>query len=413
MGFSPVATAPATRQDDDDDNNDDDGKQEHSSAPGQTTTTTTTTTQKNTTIINEQPKETSSPSSSEPPLCKHWAKFKECLYHSRGKCKFSHPDSIVPKSIQRHRTQGGRLQTRNDARVAQFRHFMATQLSASNNNNNSITNTPITINTAFEGARVLDVAGGKGELAYQLIHLCGVESCHVVDPRSLSLGRFQQRRQRGFYHRSIFLHPEIVSQRDDEEQDVGHLRCLFTADLWKMHGDDKQEINFRESNGRATEAWTWPPPRGEGNKCSCSGRNYPTLSASSADEDSCCDDHHDDNDDNDRDDEVDPSHPQTRFPTFDVASSITQSATLIVGMHPDQAVGAIVDAALHLNISFFVVPCCTYSAEFPQRKTVPLGDRTVKTYDELLDYLQAKSEHIQRATLPFEGKNICLFRVVE
>ena len=81
-------------------------------------------------------------------------------------------------------------------------------------------------------------------------------------------------------------------------------------------------------------------------------------------------------------------------------------------MKTHAAVDAIVDAALHLDISFFVVPCCTYSAEFPFRKTVR-GEKTITTYDELLDYLQAKSSDIQRTTLPFEGKNICLYRVAK
>ena len=53
---------------------------------------------------------------------------------------------------------------------------------------------------------------------------------------------------------------------------------------------------------------------------------------------------------------------------FDHASSVVKTANLIVGMHPDQAVDAIVDAALYQNISFFVVPCCTYSREFPNRR---------------------------------------------
>ena len=81
-------------------------------------------------------------------------------------------------------------------------------------------------------------------------------------------------------------------------------------------------------------------------------------------------------------------------------------------MHPDQAVDAIVDAALSLNVSFFAVPCCVHSSEFPNRK---LGGAkgVVSNYDELLDYLCDKDDSIKRAVLPFEGKNVCLYRVVE
>ena len=118
-------------------------------------------------------------------------------------------------------------------------------------------------------------------------------------------------------------------------------------------------------------------------------------------------------------------------------------------MHPDQAVDAIIDAALYKNISFFVVPCCTYSREFPNRR-IPLitttnttddnnnndenemdnnenengngngkthqqqktATKLVTTYDELLQYLENKSSDIKRHVLPFEGRNVCLYRVV-
>ena len=392
--------------------------------------------------------ESPSPAASEPPLCRHWAKMKRCLYYSKGKCKFSHPESTIPKyscenngttantaqqgdgicgvKLPRHRTPSGRLQTRNDARVAQFRNFIAQKLKQAAAVKKTMRSAHSTLEVeneqqqpddweeergGLEGHRVLDVAGGKGELAYQLIHLCGVESCHVVDPRALSLRRFRTRRQRGHYHRSMFLHPEIVTPREKEEVDVGHLRCLFTEELWMISnpatddarnedddddGAEKQqetpEVSFQENNARATEAWEWPPPTKNGK--------------------STKDQHHGGGEDRD-----DPNSTKTPFPTYDYASSITQNATLIVGMHPDQAVDAIVDAALVLNVSFFVVPCCTYSAEFPHRKVlIPGGSgeekKVVKTYDELLDYLQAKSDDIQRAELHFEGKNICLYRVV-
>jgi len=135
-------------------------------------------------------------------------------------------------------------------------------------------------------------------------------------------------------------------------------------------------------------------------------------------------------------------------------------------MHPDQAVDAIIDAALYQNISFFVVPCCVFSCEFPNRRipiitttttttnsngdnnnddddngrkntivTTPTGTmqtgipptstntttktttkttrtKLVTTYDELLQYLENKSPDIQRHVLPFEGRNVCLYRVV-
>ena len=51
-----------------------------------------------------------------------------------------------------------------------------------------------------EGSSVLDVAGGKGELALQLVHMSEVPAT-VVEPRRLQLATFHKRLARGFYHR--------------------------------------------------------------------------------------------------------------------------------------------------------------------------------------------------------------------
>jgi len=51
-----------------------------------------------------------------------------------------------------------------------------------------------------EGSGVLDVAGGKGELALQLVHMSKVPAT-VVEPRRLQLATFHKRLARGFYHR--------------------------------------------------------------------------------------------------------------------------------------------------------------------------------------------------------------------
>lgn len=327
-----------------------------------------------------------------PPICKHWARSGSCLYHSKGRCKFRHPEECVPKvqPRERHRSKGGRLQTRNDCRVIRFRAFIASHFGPDN---------PLT------AQRVLDVAGGKGELGFQMAQLCHVESVHVVDPRSLKLGHYQMRWRRGFYHTSAkVLYDEIVDPKPTEdtppeEKDVGHLRCLFSSELWvtKQEGENgdgaskkskrSTEEQFQQNCYRA-QAWTWPPKGNDNEHCA----EY------SAPEE--------------KDDEEDKDGSEKNFvlPTFDHASDIVRKATLIVGMHPDQAVDAIVDAALALNVSFFVVPCCTYSHEFPHRRTTE--GKQVTKYDELLDYLQAKSPDIQRTVLPFEGKNICLYRVV-
>ncbi|KAK9810172.1 hypothetical protein WJX72_006052 [[Myrmecia] bisecta] len=86
------------------------------------------------------------------------------------------------------------------------------------------------------------------------------------------------------------------------------------------------------------------------------------------------------------------------------AKATLRDCSVLVGMHPDQAVEYIVDYARKSRKPFAVVPCCVYFNEFPWRR---LPDGTpVKKYSQLVQYLAAiDPEHIKVAELPFEGRN--------
>lgn len=85
---------------------------------------------------------------------------------------------------------------------------------------------------------------------------------------------------------------------------------------------------------------------------------------------------------------------------------LLRSCTAIVALHPDEATETIVDTAVANRIPFCVVPCCVFCRLYPHRQH---QGRLVSTYDDLLDYLQAKDPSIQRTALPFYGKNIVLW----
>lgn len=88
--------------------------------------------------------------------------------------------------------------------------------------------------------------------------------------------------------------------------------------------------------------------------------------------------------------------------------ALLSEASIFVGMHPDQATEYIVDAALELNKPFAVVPCCVFTNLFPKRKT-PSGS-IVRTYEELIEYLQHKDPRIRKEYLPYScGRNIVLY----
>ena len=78
-------------------------------------------------------------------------------------------------------------------------------------------------------------------------------------------------------------------------------------------------------------------------------------------------------------------------------------------LQPDQALDAIVDAALALGKPFAVVPCCVFSREFPNRRLS--GERAVTTRDDLIEYIQEKDPGIERAVLKCPGANVVLWKV--
>jgi hypothetical protein len=87
--------------------------------------------------------------------------------------------------------------------------------------------------------------------------------------------------------------------------------------------------------------------------------------------------------------------------------ALLADAAALIGMHPDQATEAIVEAALRLRRPFAVVPCCVFARQFAARRAP--GGGLVETLNDLLDYLRNKHPNMQRHVLPFEGRNVVLF----
>ncbi|ETL81394.1 hypothetical protein F441_18912 [Phytophthora nicotianae CJ01A1] len=87
---------------------------------------------------------------------------------------------------------------------------------------------------------------------------------------------------------------------------------------------------------------------------------------------------------------------------------LVEQASLLVGMHPDEATDSIFDVAIKFNKPFAVVPCCVFGQKFPDRRQ-PNGCK-VLSYENLVEYLTAKHPEIEKAFLPFDGKNLVLFR---
>ena len=81
---------------------------------------------------------------------------------------------------------------------------------------------------------------------------------------------------------------------------------------------------------------------------------------------------------------------------------------VVVGLHPDQATGGILELARALGRPFAVVPCCTFADEFPERRLT--GDRPVRTYDDLVEWMLAfEGTSPEKGFLMFFGKNLVVY----
>eukprot|EP00923_Selenidium_pygospionis_P007617 GHVN01013034.1.p1 GENE.GHVN01013034.1~~GHVN01013034.1.p1 ORF type:complete len:379 (+),score=47.98 GHVN01013034.1:316-1452(+) len=107
-----------------------------------------------------------------------------------------------------------------------------------------------------------------------------------------------------------------------------------------------------------------------------------------------------------------------------------ESAVLLIGMHADNATEAIVDAALHYQKPFVVVPCCVFPNLFPQRnvevveeqesdehddasdkkkKKVVVRQVQVRTHEQFCQFLLEKDERFRQSVLRFEGRNVAMW----
>lgn len=111
-------------------------------------------------------------------------------------------------------------------------------------------------------------------------------------------------------------------------------------------------------------------------------------------------------------------------------ADLLRAASLLVGMHPDQATEPLVDYALQHRKPFVVVPCCVFVRELGGHRVIrdtgsapsipppppgeppcnsTAGAKLVATYEEYLDFLQGKDRRIQRRFLNFRGRNAVLY----
>lgn len=388
------------------------------------------------------------------PTCKHFRRGK-CVYGDA--CAFLHErdDGAGASAEPRKRTCGGkRNMVRNDFRASVLRRFLLDEFG---------------LDTLRAGRGVLDIAGGGGELAFELLNLNNVPAV-CVDPRPPRTEKSILKWSRGLYWwNPIWLPwngrrpPEGTPPRSPK-----HFRLLFGKGLtdwaaslvgagegtehavtldqlawlrrelafaarlsWTrlgLHEGDSAEPSSCPGNPRTAGAepdgganeddavaavceeasnggshpWPAAPPLLLDNQPASlqpNGAGSPPLGHNridlAADAEGGC-----------GSSAAATTTEEARNEALDIAQTISQCSA-VVGLHPDQAAGHVVDFAIAARKPFVVVPCCVYFNSFTKRK---LADGTmVRSYEQLLKYLESRGPGIRRRTLDFEGKNVALY----
>ena len=403
------------------------------------------------------------------PLCRHWARKGRCDYGDR--CRFRHErvpsddppstsggveegdataDGEVGYRQQQPQNQregatrfGRRHHARNRNKAGDFRRWLVDTFG---------------FDTLSSGEGILDVAGGKGELAFELRNISGIPVT-VVDPRPMRLDRYVRRFRSGIYHRNqsqvasklrrpqtsslsapthlrMFLHKGLFDPSTTEETRRAATMesyALAHATRWSRRGlvetesaptadipgDIPARVNLDEAYRvpgapvRHKTMFTRAPPSSN----SSASVDLPIVNKQDVmneDETYECDDVNT-HIDEDRDAAAMEPIAMDSAETAATCERVLSGCSVVVGLHPDQATDAAVDFALAHGKPFAVVPCCTYARDFPHRRLPPgpgrpKGGGPVTTHAHLVEYLLAKAPGVIKSeTLPFEGKNVVVY----
>ena len=269
------------------------------------------------------------------PQCRHFNRG-YCAYGDQ--CKFAHHTPTRDKfltQVKDHQKQLKRRR-RNGNRAAQLAAFLAAELPHLD---------------WSTGPTVLDVAGGKGDLAFEL----SLRGCHVtvVDPREVNVDRARAR-----FVRHLRSRRRRQDARGDED-DVG-LRTGGFSEMMRTRWKGKTPEQVLEAAPAITSVQAEFPLDGD------VGKVREVLGDDA---------------------------------TFD----------LVVGLHPDQPTEGLVRYALATSTPFAVLPCCVCPRLFPQRRTE--AGEAVRSYEQLCVYLQALDDRIQVKELGITGRNKVLYTV--
>ncbi|CAK0890619.1 unnamed protein product [Prorocentrum cordatum] len=186
----------------------------------------------------------------------HFVRAGRCQYAEA--CFFAHPEGRDVEAARRaerrreapnqkvaNRGEGRRNHVKNDSRVSVLRRWLLDQFG---------------LEHLRSRRGVLDVAGGKGELAWELVNLNGVPAC-VLEPRPLELSSCRKKWSRGLYWRNPIFHRWLHCGHDPSGPTSAppHVRIMLESSVvaWAAGESEAGEAVFEGGRRRARAlAWT-------------------------------------------------------------------------------------------------------------------------------------------------------------
>lgn len=195
------------------------------------------------------------------------------------------------------------------------------------------------------GAGVLDVAGGSGELSYQLAYHYGIPTT-TIDPRppKLSKQQLRQLEYRREWRRLVTQAPTkspLLTQLLSEWLEVtpSHVTALF------LGFEDVGGPSYAHLAPAAT-GFPETPVEAEGRGAEHEAQWRESLARF-----------------------ISPCGERATLLSVDERVDLLLQCSAIVGLHPDQPTAAITDCAVALGKPWAVIPCCVFPNAFFSRRT--------------------------------------------